>query len=129
MSKCECKNCVHESVCRIRTYPSQYGLTGDACDHYKDKSLFVELPVRVGQTVYRIASYGNSRNQIICTEIEENQIVSVYYQEEIENQYKDKCKKFTFETTYAEGYTEEDIGDLVYLTKDEAERKLREVGE
>lgn len=46
MSRAECKKCLHESVCRIRTYPSQYGLTGDGCDHYKSKSLFVELPCR-----------------------------------------------------------------------------------
>ena len=52
MSKCECKNCVHKEVCRIRTYPSQYGLTGDGCSEYKDKSLFVELPWKVGHTVY-----------------------------------------------------------------------------
>ena len=56
MSKCECKNCVHEDVCRIRTYPSQYGLTGDGCEYYKAKSLFVELPCKVGDTIYQITT-------------------------------------------------------------------------
>jgi hypothetical protein len=98
------------------------------CQFYKDKSLIVELPVKVGQMVYRIASYGNSRNQIISTEIEENQVVSVYYQEEIETQYRNtRITVKEFETTYAEGYTEADIGKIVFLTKEEAEAKLKEI--
>ncbi|MBQ8840889.1 MAG: hypothetical protein IJ004_06185 [Clostridia bacterium] len=126
MSKCECKNCVHEDVCKE---PILIKCDNGDCDHYKDKSLFVELPVRVGQTVYRIANYGNSRNGIIVREIEENQVVAVYYQEEIESQYKDKCKTILFDTTYADEYRETDIGDIVFLDRAEAERKLSEVGE
>ena len=39
MSKCE--NCIHEKACNL-------WLKGNAvyCDHYKDKSLLVELPCR-----------------------------------------------------------------------------------
>lgn len=46
MSKCECKNCVHEKVCRIREFPSIEEILKDGCNHYKDKSLIVELPCR-----------------------------------------------------------------------------------
>ncbi len=31
-----CQNCIHVNVCRIRMFPSMYGLTGDACEHYKE---------------------------------------------------------------------------------------------
>ena len=55
MSKCE--NCIHNEVCRIRTYPSMYGITGDGCDHYKDKSLCVELPCRCKDCEYYCANY------------------------------------------------------------------------
>jgi putative transcriptional regulator len=30
----KCENCIKRDVCRIRTYPSQYGLTGDGCEHF-----------------------------------------------------------------------------------------------
>lgn len=30
-----CQNCIHADVCRIRQFPSMYGLTGDACEHHK----------------------------------------------------------------------------------------------
>ena len=46
MSKCECKECLHESVCRIREFPSIEEILKDGCQHYKSKSLFVELPCK-----------------------------------------------------------------------------------
>ena len=117
MSKCE--NCIHIGVCLF---------TKDkVCDHFKDKSLFVELPVKVGQMVYRIASYGNSRNQIISNEIEENQVIAIYMQEELKTQYNRGGIEISFDTTYAEGYDKEDIGELIYLTKEQAEAKLKEI--
>ena len=48
MSKCECKECIHEKVCRTREFPSIEEILKDGCPHYKDKSLFVELPCKVG---------------------------------------------------------------------------------
>ena len=125
MSKFErCYNCIHCNPCSAKG-----GLTqdGQICNHFKDKSLCVELPVKVGQVVYRIISYGNSRNQIIGHEIEANQVIEVYYREEIENKEFGKNIEFTFNTTYADEYTKSDIGELVYLTKEEAEAKLKEI--
>lgn len=125
-----CKNCIHKEVCEtLGNGVAQARLqTEHNCRYYKDKSLVIEIPVKVGQMVYRIASYGNSRNQIISTEIEENQVELVYYQEEIETQYRNtRLIVKEFETTYAEGYTEEDIGKTVFLTKEQAEAKLKEI--
>lgn len=33
-----CQNCIHADVCRIRQFPSMYGLTGDACEHYNGET-------------------------------------------------------------------------------------------
>ena len=33
-----CKDCVHYDVCKIIQYPSLFGLTGDGCDHRKNKA-------------------------------------------------------------------------------------------
>jgi hypothetical protein len=38
-----CKDCVHYDVCKIIQYPSLFGLTGDGCDHRKNKADVVEL--------------------------------------------------------------------------------------
>lgn len=38
-----CQSCIHEKVCRIRTYPSVYGLTGDACDHFQSESEYKQI--------------------------------------------------------------------------------------
>lgn len=124
MSKCECKNCVHYEVCYRKT-PTQN--EDYECLYYKDKSLCVELPVKVGQVVYRIISYGNSRNQIIGHEIEANQVIEVYYREEIESKEFGKNIELTFNTTYADEYTKSDIGELVYLTVENAEAKVKEL--
>lgn len=29
-----CKQCIHESVCKIRHFPSIFGLTGDGCERF-----------------------------------------------------------------------------------------------
>ena len=121
MNKCE--NCIHAQVCEM----IGTGTMMESCDHYKDKSLLVELPVKVGQVVYRIISYGNSRNQIIGHEIEANQVIEVYYREEIESKEFGKNIELTFNTTYADEYTKSDIGELVYLTQKDAEAKLKEI--
>lgn len=47
MSKCECKKCVHNDVCKYEVVHSTKG-----CEHYKDKSLCVELPCRCNDCKY-----------------------------------------------------------------------------
>lgn len=49
MSRAECKKCIHLEVCDRVDFPI---FNGGKCDHFKSKSLFVELPCAVGQTVY-----------------------------------------------------------------------------
>ena len=38
-----CKECMHENVCKVRHFPSLFGLTGDDCDFFKNKADFVEV--------------------------------------------------------------------------------------
>lgn len=54
MSKC-CKNCIHYDACK--KISDVHGLTfGSAtfCNHFKAKSLFVELPCEVGDVIHLI---------------------------------------------------------------------------
>ena len=111
MSKCE--NCICNPVCDH----NKYGF--ENCDNYKDKSLFVELPCKVGDTVYMM-----SRGEIIPMIV--NSI-----------SFNGNCK-YMLNCSYADeethGYslltfTEKTKGYYWELTRAEAERKLREVGE
>ena len=52
--KHECKNCIHEKVCRIREFPSIDEILKDGCNHYKDKFLCVELPCKIGGYIGKI---------------------------------------------------------------------------
>ena len=52
MAKCE--NCYHYEAC-LNSLSENKGLNNTevfVCEHYKDKSLIVELPCRVGDVVY-----------------------------------------------------------------------------
>jgi hypothetical protein len=55
MNKCGCKTCVHEEVCNGDV---SFDYFTSKCDHYKDKSLCVELPCKVGDEVWAVLSIG-----------------------------------------------------------------------
>ena len=112
-----CKDCIHSDVCKYKELP----VIAEQCVDFKDKSNYIELPCKVGNTVY---SHCKSVNQIIPYEIEDVHIdkeqtryfataFDVYY-----NEYLDEIE-----------FTEDDIGQTVFLTKSEAEVKLKEMKE
>ncbi len=47
MNNNKCEKCIHYSVCEFKR-----SIDDTLCDHFKDKSLFVELPCKVGDKVY-----------------------------------------------------------------------------
>lgn len=90
-----CDNCLSIDVCdsyaRIKR-----GLTGK-CEHFKDRTRFVELPCKIGEELYRIK---NVRGKKIVTETQLNQN--------------------TFWRIVFGG----EFGKTVFLTREEAERAL-----
>lgn len=122
MSKCE--NCIHYKACEDWTYLVSadvnfpYECDGDTkpCELYKDKSLFVELPCAFGEKLY-IPVIGTDvviDTKLIAIGVDEDGDV-VY------NPYEYSADTF--------GISGGEIGKTVFLTKEEAERKLKEVGE
>ena len=127
MSKCECKECVHEKVCKYEVVHSTKG-----CDHFKDKSLCVELPCKVGDKVYvdektwgwMLTSYEHCFIRSKCFLIGE--VVSIIKTRKQllikirisgSNRYIYRHKRYPVSA----------IGKTVFLDRAEAERKL-EVG-
>lgn len=107
MSKCECRDCIHYEVCEYK---------GDMlCDYFKDKSLFVELPCKVGDTVWEVYAKGSE-----YTKIEQgvhSLKVDLIY---INNDIIIHCVN---ENSSAHMVLS-DFGKTVFLTKEEAEKEI-----
>jgi hypothetical protein len=90
------------------------------CEHYKDKSLFVELPCKVGDTVFCIWKYQD------CFGTEDKPIVDEAQVNgwAIEKNGKVKIVPNSYAKMSDNWYTLIDI----CFTKEEAERKLKEMG-
>lgn len=111
MSKCE--NCIHNEVCKYEVVHSTKG-----CEHYKDKSLCVELPCKVGDTVYIVDFSGVTEAFVSNINMFYN-----YLTEEIEN-----VVDLRIIGNFSRHKNFEDFGKTVFLDRAEAERKLSEVG-
>ena len=62
-----CKDCIHFESCKNLYETHGEGLSGDSyvCDFFKDRSRFVELPCKLGDTVY----YFNSAGEIFSQKV------------------------------------------------------------
>lgn len=52
-----CIDCIHENLCVTKAFPSAFENTHwekEPCDHFKDKSLFIEMPCKFGQHLWRV---------------------------------------------------------------------------
>ena len=112
-----CKECIHFVVCD--EVPTK---SADDCDFFKDRSRFVELPCKVGDTVYSIYK-GDIEAHIVnrlefCT-VGNNSECQDYFgaAEGIDN-----CdENFSFIN-----FTKATFGKTVFLTREEAEQALKE---
>ena len=124
MSKCG--NCIHFDMCadlhayyhntnKENVIPFMCNEYNEKlnCDHFKDKSLFVELPCKVGDVVYYIP-FGKQINEFKVAQIVIEPFADIGM--------SIHCYGgFAFDMGC--------IGKIVFLTKEEAEAKLKEMGE
>ena len=111
-----CKECIHCAVCDFDDDEIEYTVL---CSFFKDRSRFVELPCKVGDTVYFnnvhlryakvIAIYIDASGGMFDLDISTN-IETVAGYEHFIN------KDYTFE----------DIGKRLFLTKESADQALKE---
>lgn len=107
MDKCS-KNCYHYDMCNGRFDCEDYGCE---CLDFKDKFLIVELPCRVGDTVYRISTQYHTRMKYL----QETKISRIAIDDEGIWLFC-RCNPIA-KCVY---------GKTVFLTRDEAERALEE---
>lgn len=131
MSKCE--NCIHYDRCdhyHIATDTGKYAYQNidlekredveDICDDFKDKSLFVELPCKVGDEVWEIRD-----PKIFDKKIVKLEIISVNF---LISTYSKKMNVIAQNSRGANLLLEyEDFGKTVFFTEEEAKAKLKEI--
>lgn len=107
MSDFNCNNCIYREIC------PGYHVTMPDCKLYKDEALFLELPCKVGDTVWyhKIIMDGKSSVVIEHSEVKQISINSHGAWLVIE---------------YCHTLDVEDIGKTVFLTHEEAQQALKE---
>ena len=95
-----CKDCIHYEVCQFHI-DEETKMTVAECSNFKDKSKYIELPCKIGSKVYIV--WGPKYRAGI-------------------DEYGVNTGKFRLSDL-------ENIGETVFLTKAEAEAKLKELND
>lgn len=117
-----CKDCLHDEACSI--FAGDLNEEGaEKCVCFKDRNRVVELPCKIGDKYYRVEKF--------CTEggyLDEPKLVSVsdceYCCEECNKEYR--VVEYQFNSIIQILQKEYYISKTVFLTREEAERALKE---
>lgn len=109
-----CKDCIHYEACKdwINETALQKYVEDNGCDKFKDKSRIVELPCKVGDTVYRVRRkpYTNKGYEIV-----EREVVS------FDLRFRKGNPIWSIVTTAVDVFNK-----TVFLTRKQAEQALKE---
>jgi len=121
-----CKDCIHYDLCnRAGTLFDHKAFGAEACNFFKNKNLWLELPCAAGSTAYRITKLYNG--DVIIAEGMVFEFTITH-----ESSERDKCR-FYFWAKADTNYTSrqyskwcdfEDFGKTVFLTREAAEAAL-----
>ena len=100
----KCENCYHQEACE---YFFDFKFTVENCNTYKDKSLVVELPCKVGDTLYVIIDESGGAY------IKQEKAVEISTEGRI---WTDDCY-----------YDSDDVGRMIFFTREEVEKALEDL--
>ena len=127
-----CKDCYHQKACQSMLEAQGYCVSenfiGDAtrCDTFKDKSLVLDLPCKVGEIVYHINTF-SSRNPIIKeVEVDALHITSGKNKRGHNKPSYVLVRDIMMQSLSTRIYFEE-FGKTLFLTKESAEQALKEM--
>lgn len=121
MSECYCAKCIYQDTCR---FMSLKYIKID-CRFFKDKSLFVELPCKVGDVVYVPWHWAGAKG-VASVKVEEIKFYDTntsHYMFLIDMESDDE----SFNQSFGGWKIKQSIGETVFLTKEEADQKLKEI--
>lgn len=124
-----CRDCIHNEVCS--TY-IQAGYGGDVCPHFADKSQYIKLPCKVGDTVYAVKGcfYLPHATHIHCNELIVCEIIVIKQTKKGKFILLKPLLEETFGMRSSNGwFPVKSIGKTVFLDRESAEKALREVKE
>ena len=105
-----CKDCMHEKVCNY--FEGDLNEEGaEKCVYFKDRTQFVELPCNVGDTVYLIKNHNIYERKVTRIIFDPRTIIQLMAKDYV-------C--------YASHIGRNDFGKTVFLTREEAEKALKE---
>ena len=112
-----CRDCLHDGVCYTQEVCNdiEQQLKNFGCEDFTDRSEWVHLPCKVGDTLYEITS----RNTISEYEVTAIRI-------ELFNVFIDWKLTQGFVDRYISDMPAGEIGKTVFLTREEAENALKE---
>lgn len=133
----KCKDCYHNEICPVWDdyndipYNDGYSDSCNNCDHFKDKSLIVGLPCKVGRFVY-------VDTRLLCTDCLKEEVRKLDYIccEVINVRYDRNMKALIylrpfhrrdFNSRYHIFVPSSAIGTTVFFTEQEAKAKLKEL--
>lgn len=102
-----CKDCVHYNVCSPYTSPNESYPEVNGCKCFKDKSLYTEIPCKIGDEVYAVKPYRN------CKRIYKGKVTQMYFVGE-------EMKLAIVVNTVVRG----EWGKVVFATEEEAKRSI-----
>lgn len=117
-----CKDCIHNDVCEALEMNGLAKVHPKQCGYFTDKSRYVKLPCKIGDTVYII----DNRDMLdidpsVCSVVED-EIYEMGYGRTQSGELK--WLFLVYET--GEDFYDDEIGKFVFLTKEEAEKALAE---
>ena len=108
-----CKDCIHYKICSKNDKTTDYygkkfacGNVDDLCKYFKEKSHIIEFPCKVGDIVYETDGIRIYELTILDISLHKNKL---YYE----------TKNIDFD--------DDAIGKSIFLTRQEAEAKLKEL--
>lgn len=117
----KCENCIHKGICSsYELYEEiEYRPIIDNCSHFQDKDKVIELPCKVGDTVYEVQEDRTIQKWFVYGIIKYDGQEWTLKAKNNKNKWKYIDKTFAFRI----------FGKTVFLTKEEAEKALKELKE
>ena len=103
----KCENCIHYEICDC------LGNTFENCEYFKDKSLFVELPCKVGDKMYFVCG----------SNIAEYEVYKIEYDLVFFRLYGENPNYVIEHREFVGMYP--NPSQTIFFTKEEAEKKLK----
>lgn len=122
-----CSDCLYYEVCAEVMKQQLYikevlcGQKNPVCPQFTNRSEWVHLPCHIGDTVYEVFQNCYGETTIYAAEVYAIELREPQYESFIKTHYKNNGKNANFQFS--------ELGDTIFLTREEAEKELEKMKE